>query len=448
MTRATAFAAILIAFVIPSGAFAWTSIQSNTHGSALAVALFANGDAVTTQSIYGPSPEPSDLAIVRLDGVTGNVVWRYEQDLPGSDDASQVAVDGAGDVITANVRKATLMKLRGTDGALLWQTTVPGSINAFAVDARGDVFTGGALYTGPRYNETFSKVSGSDGSLVWSVLGPASSVKALAVDAQGDLFTASLDSRGLNGATSSVLRRISGAGAFQIWEAPIPGADTINEAPVTAQLDGSGHFVAVLSGVVRNESPKFAAPRDTDLSWWAGVAVDADSGKLLWRTEIHDANGTDGSGLFATAMAIAPDGTVYVSGGFGTQSNVTRESFSVVALDGVTGAERWRSLLGGGSLRTSRANDVAVAPDGSVVATGSTYSKTDDSSLFVTRLRARDGHPLWEKYVGTVGTGTSDQGEALALDAAGRISVAGTLYVPFVSTCPAAVKFDLNGASF
>ena len=90
-----------------------------------------------------------------------------------------------------------------------------------------------------------------------------------------------------------------------------------------------------------------------------------------------------------------------------------------------------------------------MAPDGSVIAAGLTSLKKDNAAhVFVTSLRPRDGHALWETTldISTFLPGNGRPG--LAVDPSGGISVIGTASVPFGGNFPATAKLAPDGTSF
>ena len=88
---------------------------------------------------------------------------------------------------------------------------------------------------------------------------------------------------------------------------------------------------------------------------------------------------------------------------------------------------RWAWARQFGTTGYDVAIDVAFAPDGDVVVVGSTYGPfgsvhAGDADAFVVRYAA-DGSERWRRQVGTPAT---DEAEAVAIDAAGRVVVVGS----------------------
>jgi hypothetical protein len=438
-------AAILIGALLSGAARAWISAPAERLGYGDSIARFANGDLVTTQRYMDVYPDPADLGIVRLAGGTGEMLWRHVVSTPGSDATPKAAVDRDGNVIVANLANGTVIKLVGADGSELWNVPVAGpqSVSAFGVDAFGDVVTGGTV----SYDVcTFAKLSGSDGHVIWSIVRSGRAVRDIVVDPSGDVLAASM-AGGVFYYT--LVSRISGTDGHSIWDIELPHAEPVLEQPTAAALDGSGRLVVAGNVAVYNGSPKLAIQPDSDINWWTVASVDAATGQLLWRSELHGKNrGNPWNSVLG--LAVASDGTVYPCGSFGTASGASIYGLAVAAVDGATGAERWRYLLGngGGSLRSSLCNGVAVSPDGSIVAAGWVSGKRDNlTNMLVTSLRPSDGHAIWEKTI-ALAPNASGEGLALTIDEFGRIGAAGYLQQISVGNVPAVVKLNANGTSF
>jgi hypothetical protein len=131
------------------------------------VATDATGHVYVAGAIAGQAPDPFDFGVVKLDGTTGDELWRYSLNggAPNestSDYAYDLALDPAGDVIaTGSVRMIsgysfTTVKLAGIDGSELWRRDVGGF--KLLTDGAGDA------YLGP---PGVRKLSGLTGGDVW-----------------------------------------------------------------------------------------------------------------------------------------------------------------------------------------------------------------------------------------------------------------------------------------
>jgi uncharacterized delta-60 repeat protein len=117
--------------------------------------------------------------------------------------------------------------------------------------------------------------------------------------------------------------------------------------------------------------------------------------------------------------AIAADGSTYLAGFTTSFDPFGQQQIFLVKIapdDSITWQRTWD---GPGDLTNHRANDVAVAPDGSVYVTGSTSGVRGDVVLL---KFSPDGALLWQQRWDSGGT---EQGDGVAIGADGSIYVAG-----------------------
>lgn len=134
-----------------------------------------------------------------------------------------------------------------------------------------------------------------------------------------------------------------------------------------------------------------------------------------------------GQALDVAPVATATDaaGNVLIAG---TLANASGGSdFTVVKLDGTSGAEVWRRTIKG----TATASDdgaaaVAVDAAGNVVAAGQTENLTSGLDFTVVKLAGSDGTPLWAAPALIDGTAHGfDAASGVALDASGDVFAVG-----------------------
>ncbi len=272
-----------------------------------------SGDFVALGYVHNPSAPPYfySLAAVKLSGVDGNGIWRYESDRqsPG-----HVTVDSRSDVVISGrffpYGSLFLSKLGGGSGEVRW-TTAPGTLTSngvmsLATDGSGDVLLGGTLSNFWSYGDfTVEKVSGQDGSGLWHQL--------LQTGACGNAIDC-------HGAANSV--------GFD------PAGDAVG-AGGAADLPTSGNraFAVV----------KFAGA----------------TGERLWSRFFH---GTfPGSNDLAWAMTITPDGDVVAAGRI--RNLLTGDNGLIVKLDGRTGADYKPSPLRMLEALLSDIRDLNIAPE-------------------------------------------------------------------------------------
>jgi hypothetical protein len=193
--------------------------------------------------------------------------------------------------------------------------------------------------------------------------------------------------------------------------------------------------------------------------------LDLDAGAIVYSTLI---GGTDAGFLVqeaATALAVASDGSVYVTGtsncfDFPTTTGAYKESNSggsdaFAAHFGPTGALQWSTILGGGG--NEFGTGIALAADG-VVVTGHTFSTGSGGTLlypttpgawdetfssiflsndaFVTKLALDGASLVWSTLLGGV---LRDEIRGVALDPTGNV---------FVTGLTGSVDFPVTGGAF
>ncbi|MBZ4415068.1 SBBP repeat-containing protein [Myxococcus sp. RHST-1-4] len=134
---------------------------------------------------------------------------------------------------------------------------------------------------------------------------------------------------------------------------------------------------------------------------------------------------------YGTGVAVSTDGGVYLTGySFGTLDGNPQSGLvdALLARYDNQGNRQWSRMLG--SVQVDQAHGVAVAADGTVQVTGFTAGALDGNAyaglndLFLTRYDAL-GNKLGTRVVGS---GFSDVGRGVAVDASGNAYVTGSTY--------------------
>lgn len=160
-----------------SNAVAWETRLAGTgngSGEADAVAIASDGDVVAAGYV-DQAGTGADFTVVRLGGVDGTERWRTVLASPfpygDNDEARAVAIDSDGNVVavgnTSDVSQGirfTVVKLNGATGAVLWRYDTDGGATAVLVDATGDVYAGGRATFGSRV----VKLGGDSGVPIWT----------------------------------------------------------------------------------------------------------------------------------------------------------------------------------------------------------------------------------------------------------------------------------------
>ncbi len=316
--------------------------------------------------------------------------------------------------------------------------------SGLAIDANGDALAA-AVQHDPGGGDHFAvaKLSGDDGTILWQQSIPESSVAtAIAVDGAGDVVAVGYRHLApsnvellvvkLAAATGVELWRYTLSGAAAEAVAVAPGGDIIVAGnAVVARLRGSDgvelwRFDDLIASAVTIDGGGDVVAGGTTLMPapstyidFSVVKLDGSSGALVWR---HEVNGT--ANYFDRANAVITDaaGDVVAAGEL---QNVQPGQLAplVIKLDGTNGAEQWRYELPRGVFR-----DVTVDALGNAFATGTT-SDGSDQFLTVAALAAASGAEIWRADLSSIPGGQMNSGEAMVLDPAGGVVAVGATQV-------------------
>lgn len=384
-----------------------------------------------------------DVLVVKLSGHDGSVLWRHRFDGPGhgSDSAIDVTTDGAGDVIVGGVSNLIVedmlvLKLDGATGVEKWHSVVPGpgvgtdQGLAVAVDAHGDVALAGDSTYGSTGRFAAIKVRGSDGKLLWRAAagGPDASGQAFAVefDPAGDVMVAGGFVSGTTGFDQAVVKFDGATGAVR-WTHVVDGSAHQSDYGTDLAIDAAGNAVAV--GRTVNDGT------NSDL---LVVRLAAD-GSELWRRDIDGgANGFDD----ARAVAIVGERVVVAAAIDGPTFDQTR--FATLGLDLATGDEVWRLTRDGDADGRDRATVVLPGLDGEVLVAGDIVSRGSKDDGLLLDFEAAGGTVRWEENLGVT---IHSDGEAtgVAIAPSGDAIVGGMTDDPATGSDVTVVK--LAGAS-
>lgn len=293
---------------------------------------------------------------------------------PWAEQLNDLAVDADGDAVAVGAMRQdesdfAIVKLRGTDGAERWRVVLDepalGSRESgtrVAIDAAGDVIAAGYAELGPPTGTVWSivKLRGSDGELLWSrqVAGTGGGfgyVHDLGLTGGGDVVAVGMTT---NAGTASDLTavKLGGADGGLVWRTDIDGngSQLLDYAEGLA-IDAAGHVYA--AGRLADSYASAVASR------FAVVKLASGDGSLLWRGDL--CCGADRGA--ARAIALTDDGGVIVGGESRRQH--LDSAFTVARFDAATGGRDWLVVLAGPT-GYGRVNAVAADARGDVWAAG------------------------------------------------------------------------------
>ena len=227
-----------------TGAQLWSS-ATTPSASLTAFALDPSGNPIVT-GYEGDGFGGYDAVTVTLSGATGAPIWGPVIFDSGSNDfPDRVSADPSGNVIVAGHSSVDapgfILKYAAADGSLLWGPATHSTYPTWlAVDASGDIFEesyGAGITT--------TKFSGATGAILWGPLtigDPGGGYgAALALDAAGDVFvTGSLYSQPTS--VDYALIKYHGSDGAVLW-GPVTYDSGGRDYPYDVVVDGSGNAV-------------------------------------------------------------------------------------------------------------------------------------------------------------------------------------------------------------
>lgn len=374
--RAALNLAVALATIAPSLAWGWTSTFGREQGAPAQgrVAVDVAGNVVTaTQS-------KERLTVLRHETATARRAWSVTLE----DDArpSGVAVDTAGDALVAgfyptnpfpsSADQIVVAKLDDARGTLLWRVDFAGfDPSEIVVDGAGAAVL--AWENGP-FGVNAARFDAATGATQWTRGWLDVQDPAVAIDPADDVLVA-----GAIGTSSGVrATKVAQADGSTLWDVTVATSPAPTDVAVTS--DPSGNAIVVDGGTV--------------------LKLAAASGAELWR------NDTIAAGQLRRPVAAANGDVVVLAG-----------ATDVVRLDGATGGVRWSRSATEFGLSSTGPNAIVDANDDVLVLFG---------DLAIRRLAALDadtGATLWVQPIlgGAVVTPTD-----LALGAAGLVGAGWT----------------------
>jgi uncharacterized delta-60 repeat protein len=352
----------------------------------------------------------------------GVAVWTNRFNGPGNggDYASAVAVGTNGNVIVTGISTGTnggwdfaTIKYSGA-GVPLWTNYYDGpesyedSPHAVAVDGSGNVFvTGQSFSAGSSWDFATIKYSAA-GVPLWTnrYNGPSTSPDvpvAMTTDASGNVFVTGYSYLGGGGIDYTTIK-YSEAGVA-LWTRYYNGPGDGTDAASAMALDSNGNvLVTGASGGGIGALADFATIKYSN------------DGVPLWTNRF---NGPGNSDDEATAIAVDPNGNVFVTGHQTGSSSFF--DYATIKYSNA-GVPLWTNRYAGLVTGTDVANAIALDTTGNAYVTG--YSGNGFSTDYATIKYSGAGVPLWtNRYNGPANN--SDLATAITVDTSGHVFVTG-----------------------
>jgi outer membrane protein assembly factor BamB len=246
----------------------------------------------------------------------------------------------------------------------------------------------------------------------WTPEWRGTEAESFAIGASGDLFA--VTTLTLNSSVYD-LARIEGDSGDVEWKRRV-------------RLDGRSTAVGDIALDASEAIFLVSSLRDGDEFALTVTRHEPERGRPVW---LHDI----ATGTISDARAIAVDaaGDVVAAGSTGEPVVPTgfHTSFVVAKLAGATGTELWQRDLEGTTTGQAHnlASALAVTSSGDVVAGGNLQNDATGRDFAVVKLAAADGADVWRTEIDGVAS-SDDSLQALAVDGAGDVLIAGQSFTP------------------
>lgn len=276
------------------------------------------------------------------------------------------------------------------------------------------------------------KLNRADRSVLWSdqyddADGEMDEAKCLAVDSSNNAIVSGISQlyyppaeRNIN---SIYTVKYPAAGPPESWHGQYNGPGAIDDraTAIATTTDGADNVVIIGYGKNGNNNDDIYV-----LKYPAAPAMNQQGGALpAWSAVPFDGGGND----TPSAVAIAPDGSVYVTGISEKLPNSNVYNWFTAKYDGSTGVLVWSDIYSVTANGANRGASIAVDANGDVYVTGSATTASLTQDIYTIKYSGSGSSALriWERSVNGA-AGGDDAGVAVRVDPIdGSIVVAGTL---------------------
>lgn len=422
---------ILLCLTLILGGLIWLGLPGVAAGNVY----------VTGHFWYSPAQE-ENFKTIGYDA-DGNRLWveNFNNRASGGDDkAKAIKVDADGNVYVTgqswNGFSTDFVTIKyDVNGNRLWRriSTVPAVEDTpvgLAVDSAGNVYVSGTSDNGANYDYVTIKYNANGGEL-WvksynSRFNSYDIAKAMAVDAAGNVY---ITGYSYNGATNAFVTVKYDTNGVVSWIRRYSSLYNLYEEPEALAVDADGNvYVTGTSSNGHNDD-------------WVTIKYSPTGARLWGRRYSSDNNGDD----HPYAMAVDGTGNIYITG-YTLDRNGDTDDYLTIKY-GPDGTRLWCMRYNGPSDGTDKSYAVAVAPNGDVVVTGTSYNGTNNDFVTI-KYDSATGNRLWvRRFSGESSQFAGDDPPmALAVDGAGNAYVTGSSYndTDYVY-CYVVIKYSADG---
>ena len=186
--------------------------NANYSGDIESIKVDTDGNIWAVGSAENPANQTDGIGVWKIDKSDGSIISQYIYRTTGFlDYGSTMGLDSQGNVIVAGTAEENgiLMKIRSSNGQILWQKTTVGFeqfLGTIGIDTSDDIYIGGAS------SKKLSKLYGANGDVVWS--------RALSYGSGGAVYDVIVDG------TSIYLGSTNGSNRALLGKLPIDGSGT------------------------------------------------------------------------------------------------------------------------------------------------------------------------------------------------------------------------------
>ena len=298
-----------------------------------------------------------------------------------------------------------------------WVARYNGSLNgsdratAMAVDAAGNVYVTGSSQVGEANSDYATIKYDANGNQLWvstynGTGNGGDGASAIAIDADGNVYVTG-QSEGSGFFNYDYVTIKHDANGNQLWVSRYDGPGTATDIASAIAVDAAGNVYVTGSSYGSASNTDYATIKYNNV------------GIVQWVSRYNGpGNGHDG----AYALALGDDGNIYVTG-YSTGSG-TEEDYATIKYNTNNGEQEWVARYNGPANSLDQAFSLALDHWGNVYVTGQSFEPETGSAYATVKYNASGAQQWVARYHAGVG---SDLARAIAVDASGNAYVTGNI---------------------